>query len=191
MPTRRCVFLDRDGVINTEVAYLHDPEQLEIIAGVPQAIAQLSRTGAAVVVVTNQAGIARGKYTEHELAAVTARVDEILAAAGTHLDRTYFCPHHPDAGIGDYKRECRCRKPAPGMLEQAATELDLDLARSILVGDKITDLQAGRAAGCATVLVRTGYGAGEEEAARAAGVCDAVFDSLAHATPWILERLRG
>ncbi|CAN5866312.1 D-glycero-beta-D-manno-heptose 1,7-bisphosphate 7-phosphatase [soil metagenome] len=190
MPTRRCVFLDRDGVINTEVSYLHDPEQLEIIPGALEAIAQLSRSGAAVVVVTNQAGIGRGKYTERDFAAVTSRLDELVATVGARLDGTYFCPHHPDAGLGEYRRACRCRKPGPGMLEQAAAEHDLDLRRSILVGDKATDLEAGRAVGAVAVLVRTGYGASEEVAIRAAGLCDVVFDSLAHATPWILERLR-
>lgn len=183
------MFLDRDGVINVEVEYLHDPAQLVLIDGVADTIAALAQTGAAVVVVTNQAGIGRGKYTERELAAVTAHLDGLLAKVGAKLDGTYFCPHHPDAGVGDYKRVCRCRKPAPGMLEQAAAELGLDLARSLLVGDKATDLAAGRAVGATTVLVRTGYGAREEAEARAANLCDAVFDSLAHARPWLLAQL--
>lgn len=190
MARRRCVFLDRDGVINVEVDYLHDPAELVLIGGAAETIATLGRTGAAVVVVTNQAGIGRGKYTERELAAVTAHLDALLAAAGARLDGSYFCPHHPGAGLGDYRQVCRCRKPAPGMLEQAAAELALDLEGSVIVGDKATDLAAGRAVGCATVLVRTGYGAREEAAARAAGLCDAVFDSLADATPWLVSWIR-
>jgi D-glycero-D-manno-heptose 1,7-bisphosphate phosphatase len=189
---RRCVFLDRDGVINEEVDYLHEPDRVVLVAGVADAIAALTRAGLAVVVVTNQAGIARGMYTERELAAVTARVGELLGQAGARLDGTYFCPHHPDAGLGAYRIACRCRKPAPGMLEQAAAELGLDLARSAIVGDKATDLEAGRAAGCAAVLVRTGYGAREEAqlaAAGRAGLADAVFDSLAGAAPWLIARL--
>jgi len=189
---RRCVFLDRDGVINEEVDYLHEPDRVVLVAGVADAIATLTRAGLAVVVVTNQAGIARGMYTERELAAVTARVGELLGRAGARLDGTYFCPHHPDAGLGAYRIACRCRKPAPGMLEQAAAELGLDLARSAIVGDKATDLEAGRAAGCAAVLVRTGYGAREEAQLAAAGraeLADAVFDSLAGATPWLIARL--
>ncbi len=188
---RRCVFLDRDGVINEEVEYLHDPDRVVLVAGAAEAIAALGAAGLAVVVVTNQAGIARGMYTERELAAVTARIDELLGRAGARLDATYFCPHHPEAGLGEYRIACRCRKPAPGMLERAAAELGLELARSAIVGDKATDLEAGRAAGCAAILVRSGYGAREEARLAGAGAAgaDAVFDSLAAAVPWLVARL--
>ncbi|HWO22297.1 MAG TPA: D-glycero-beta-D-manno-heptose 1,7-bisphosphate 7-phosphatase [Kofleriaceae bacterium] len=189
---RRCVFLDRDGVINEEVEYLHEPERVALVAGAAEAIAALGRAGLAVVVVTNQAGIARGMYTERELAAVTARIGELLAGAGARLDGVYFCPHHPEAGRGPYRIACRCRKPGPAMLEQAAAELGLDLAGSAIVGDKASDLEAGRAAGCAAVLVRTGYGAQEEArliADARADLADAVFDSLAAAAPWLIARL--
>lgn len=178
----RAVFLDRDGVINEEVEYLHDPDRLVLIPGVVETIGALAATGAPVVVVTNQAGIGRGMYTEADLARVTARLDELLAAAGTRLAGTYACPHHPSAG-------CRCRKPLPGMLEDAARDLGIDLARSVIVGDKASDLGAGRAAGCHTVLVRTGYGAGEEAAAHAHGLCDAVFDSLPAARAYLVAWL--
>lgn len=178
----RGVFLDRDGVINEEVEYLHDPDELVLIGGVASTIGALVAAGALVVVVTNQAGIGRGMYTEADLAAVTARLDDLLAAGGAALSGSYFCPHHPTAG-------CRCRKPVPGMLEDAARDLGIDLSRSVIVGDKATDLAAGRAAGCHTVLVRTGYGAAEEAAARAAELCDAVFDSLADARPYLLAWL--
>ena len=181
--TRRCVFLDRDGVINEEVAYLHDPDKLVLISGVAETIGALAAAGAHVVVVTNQAGIGRGMYTEADLARVTKRLDELLAAAGTRLSGSYFCPHHPAAG-------CRCRKPLPGMLEDAARDLGIDLGRSVIVGDKATDLAAGRAAGCHTVLVRTGYGAAEEAAACADGLPDVVFDSLADARGYLVTWIR-
>jgi D-glycero-D-manno-heptose 1,7-bisphosphate phosphatase len=189
---RRCVFLDRDGVINEEVDYLHDPDRVVLVGGAAEAVAALGRAGLAVVVVTNQAGIARGMYTERELATVTARIGELIERVGGRLDATYFCPHHPEAGVGGYRIACRCRKPAPGMLERAAAELGLDLAGSVIVGDKATDLEAGRAAGCAAVLVRSGYGAREEARLLAAGGApppDAVFDTLAAAVPWLLARL--
>lgn len=189
---RGCVFLDRDGVINEEVEYLHEPDRVVLVAGAAAAIAALGAAGLAVVVTTNQSGIARGKYTEAELDAVTARIAELLAASGARLDATYFCPHHPEAGVGAYRRACRCRKPGPGMLEQAAAELGLDLARSALIGDKASDLEAARAAGCAAILVRTGYGAREEAQLLAEGrahLADAVFDSLAAAVPWIVAHL--
>jgi D-glycero-D-manno-heptose 1,7-bisphosphate phosphatase len=136
---RGCVFLDRDGVINEEVEYLHEPDRVVLVAGAAAAIAALGAAGLAVVVTTNQSGIARGKYTEAELGAVTARIAELIAPAGARLDATYFCPHHPEAGVGAYRRACRCRKPAPGMLEQAAAEHGLDLARSALVGEHLAD----------------------------------------------------
>lgn len=188
---RPCVFLDRDGVVNEEVDYLHEPDRVVLVGGTAEAIAALNRAGVAVVVVTNQAGIARGMYTERELAAVTARIGELLGAAGARLDGSYFCPHHPDAGIGPYRVACGCRKPAPGMLERAAAELGLDLGRAAIVGDKASDLAAGRAVGCAAVLVRSGYGAREEERIAATGEPppDAVFDTLAAAVPWLLARL--
>ena len=179
---RRCAFLDRDGVINEEVEYLHDPARLVLLRGVAETIAALDRAGVPVVVVTNQSGIGRGMYAETDLAAVSARLVELLGASGAELAGSYFCPHLPDAA-------CRCRKPLPGMLEDAARDLGLDLARSVIVGDKATDLAAGRAVGCATVLVRTGYGAEEEAAARAAGLVDQAFDSLADAQPWLLAHL--
>ncbi len=178
----RGVFLDRDGVINEEIEYLHDPDKLVLLPGVAATIGALAETGAAVVVVTNQSGIGRGKYSEVDLAAVTARLDDMLAAAGTALAGSYFCPHLPTAG-------CRCRKPLPGMLENAARDLGIELARSVIVGDKATDLAAGRAVGCHTVLVRTGYGAAEEAAVRAQGLGDAVFDSLADARAYLLAWL--
>ena len=189
---RGCVFLDRDGVINEEVEYLHEPDRVVPVEGAAAAIAALGAAGLAVVVATNQAGIGRGMYTERELGAVTARIAELLARAGARLDATYFCPHHPEAGVGAYLQACRCRKPAPGMLEQAAAELGLDLSRSAMVGDKASDLEAARAAGCAAVLVRSGYGAREEARLLAEGradLPDAVFDSLAAAVPWLCARL--
>ena len=174
------LFLDRDGVIVEEVGYLHRPEDVVLYPGVAEAIATIRRRGVPVVVATNQSGIGRGKYGEADLHRVSRRIDELLAAAGARIDATYFCPHRPDFG-------CDCRKPAPGLLRRAAAELGLDLARSVMVGDKGSDLGAARAARCAAVLVRTGYGA-EVEAGPRAAVPDAVFDSLAEAVPWLAAR---
>lgn len=152
---KQAFFLDRDGVINVEVDYLSDPDKAELIPGVPEALREIRAHGFLAVVVTNQSGVARGMYSEKEVHAVHRRIDELLAATGAQVDRWYFCPHHPKhTGI------CDCRKPAPGMLLRAARELDIDLSNSVMVGDRLSDLEAGRAAGCRTVwLVRTGYGA--------------------------------
>ncbi len=156
---RPCFFLDRDGVIVEEVNYLSTPEEIRLIPGSPRAIALLNRAGIPVVVVTNQAGVARGIFPEDRVGEIHRELDRLLASHGARVDRYEYCPHHPVEGIGPYKKDCPNRKPAPGMLLKAAREMDLDLARSFLVGDKVTDLQAGEAAGCRTILVRTGYGA--------------------------------
>jgi D-glycero-D-manno-heptose 1,7-bisphosphate phosphatase len=178
------LLLDRDGVLIVEVDHLHEPGRVELIPGAAAVVATMNRRGVPVVVVTNQAGIGRGMYGEADYAAVSARLAALLAAEGAHLDGSYHCPHHPTLGVGAYRVACACRKPQPGLLLEAARTLGLDLARSVLVGDKASDLAAGRAAGCRTVLVRTGYGAGEERRLMAAGrgeLWDAVHDSLAAA----------
>ena len=168
------LLLDRDGVINEEREYLHDPKDLVVIAGVAQAIAAINRRRIPVAVVTNQAGIGRGMYGLDAYHAVNRAIECILAKAGAHIDAWYFCPHVPDA-------ECSCRKPRPGMLLAAAKDLALDLGRSVLVGDKVSDLAAAHAAGCRTVLVRTGYGREVEAELGATNrlqLADLVSDSL-------------
>jgi len=155
-------FLDRDGTINREVEYLSDCRDLELLPGAAAAIARLNRAGIAVVVVTNQAGVARGLFPLSRLFELHAHLDALLAGAGAWVDAYYCCPHHPTEGRGEYRVECDCRKPKPGMLLWAARELGLDLTRSVLMGDKLSDLEAGARAGCQTILVRTGYGAAQE-----------------------------
>lgn len=158
---RRAVFLDRDGTINEEREYLHRVEEFAFIPGVPEAIRDLRRAGFLVIVVTNQSGIGRGYYDEAALARLHAHMDSELAREGAAVDAYYFCPHHPKHGVGDYRRECDCRKPLPGMLLAAAREWHVDLDASYLVGDKLADVEAAQAAGCRPILVRTGYGATE------------------------------
>ncbi|WP_397570759.1 D-glycero-beta-D-manno-heptose 1,7-bisphosphate 7-phosphatase [Schlesneria sp. T3-172] len=155
---KRAVFLDRDGTVNVEVHYLSQPEQLELLPTVSETIARLNALGIEVVVVTNQAGVARGYFPEHRLHAIHDRLQQLLADEGARVTGIYYCPHHPSAGLGRYKTVCECRKPLPGMLQQAAREHDIDCSRSLMIGDRDSDLQAGAAAGCTTALVRTGYG---------------------------------
>jgi D-glycero-D-manno-heptose 1,7-bisphosphate phosphatase len=158
MLPRPAIFLDRDGVIIEETGYLSDPAQVVLIPGAAEAIARLNQAGIPVVVVTNQAGVARGYYTESRIHEIHARLDELLRRHGAHIDRYYYCLHHPTEGIGPYRCDCECRKPRPGMLHRATRDLGLDLSRSCMVGDKLCDLEAGANAGCQTILVRTGYG---------------------------------
>ena len=155
---RPALFLDRDGTVNVEVHYLSQPEQLELLPTVAKTISAVNALGIAVVIVTNQAGIARGYFPEHRLLAIHERLQRMLSEQNARIDRIYFCPHHPTAGQGPYKAVCECRKPLSGMLRQAAMELGIDLNRSLMVGDRESDLQAGAGAGCQTALVTTGYG---------------------------------
>ncbi len=156
-PTR-AVFLDRDGTINVEKNYLYRVADWEWIPGAQAAIAQLNAAGYLVVVVSNQAGIARGLYTPDDVERLHAYVADELAVAKARIDAWFYCPHHPQHGA---VRECACRKPAPGMLLEAARQLNIDLAASWMVGDKAIDVEAAEAAGVRGILVETGYGARE------------------------------
>jgi D-glycero-D-manno-heptose 1,7-bisphosphate phosphatase len=159
MGGRPAIFLDRDGVLIEEVNYLSEVGQVRLTRGAGPAVARLNRAGLPVVVVTNQAGVARGFFDEQRVREVHNYLNELLARDGASVDAYYYCPHHPTKGQGDYKVACSCRKPEPGMLLRAALEWSIDLEKSFLVGDKVCDLQAGARVSCRTLLVRTGYGA--------------------------------
>ena len=176
MTNKRAVFLDRDGTINEEKEYLHRIDEFSFITGAPAAIKLLNDAGFLVVVVTNQSGIGRGFYGEDAAHRLHHFMDEQLARQGARIDAYYLCPHHPLHGIGDYRKECACRKPLPGMLTSAARDLSIALGSSFIVGDKLADVEAGLAAGCQPVLVRTGYGL-SESARLPAGVpcCDDIL----------------
>ncbi|HEX9885211.1 MAG TPA: HAD family hydrolase [Longimicrobiales bacterium] len=157
---RPAVFLDRDGTVIVEADYLADPAGVHLVAGAAEAIRRLRRAGYAVVLTTNQSGIARGLYSLDDYRAVASRVQDLLQALEAGPDGTYFCPHHPD-----FTGPCGCRKPGPGMYVAARDELGLDLRRSFFVGDKISDVLAAAHFGGTGILVRTGHGAEEEAGA--------------------------
>lgn len=184
---RPAVFLDRDGTLNREVDYLASVDELELLPGVPAAMKRLAEAGFALVVVTNQSGIARGKLDEAILGQIHERMRAELAAADVHLESIEFCPHHPDVGLEPYRKQCGCRKPSPGMLLVAAAAHDLDLERSWTIGDSERDLLAGLAAGTRAVLVRTGKGQAELARLEQAGALPRhVADDLAGAVELIL-----
>lgn len=155
----RVIFLDRDGTLNEEVKYLYRKEDLRILEGVPGAIRKLKARGFKIVVVTNQAGVARGYYKEEDVKKLHSYMNELLAASQGAIDHFFYCPHHPYHGIGAYKCRCHCRKPETGLLEMAEQYYNVDKERSWMVGDKWTDIQAGIRYGVRTALVGTGYGA--------------------------------
>ncbi|MGH2592869.1 MAG: D-glycero-beta-D-manno-heptose 1,7-bisphosphate 7-phosphatase, partial [Anaerolineae bacterium] len=188
----RGVFLDRDGTINEEVGYLRRLDQFRFIDGAAEAVKLLNESGLKVVIVTNQAGVARGYLSEQALQQIHCVMAEALRAQYARLDGIYYCPHHPIEGVGAYKIECDCRKPKPGMMERAARELNIDLSRSFIVGDKITDLETGYVVGCKTVLVRTGYGlTSEEQFVDRPFQPDYVADNVLEASRWILKQAVG
>jgi D-glycero-D-manno-heptose 1,7-bisphosphate phosphatase len=156
---RPAVFFDRDGTLIVDKNYLSKPEEVELIPGAAEAIRILRDVGYRVYVVSNQSGVARGYFSEASVRRVTSHLRALLAAQGARLDGFFHCPHHPQGTVARYRKDCRCRKPGPGMVEAAARRHPLDLRRSFIVGDKIDDLSTARAAGLAGgILVLTGYG---------------------------------
>lgn len=186
---RPVVFLDRDGTLIEEVGYVNHPSRVRLIPGAAGAVARLRAAGFAVVVVTNQAAIARGYLPRELVDATHAELTRRLAAEGTRVDAIYLCPHHPTEGVGELLVRCDCRKPEPGLLLRAAEELDLDLTRAAIVGDLPSDVAAGAAVGARTVLVLTGLGRGEWEYRRGrfAVAPDHVCEDLAAAVGWLLD----
>lgn len=155
---RKALFLDRDGVINIDHGYVHTPEDTEWVPGIFELCAKARDVGYLLIVATNQAGIARGYYNVDEFLAYTRWVHQQFALKGSPLAATYYCPHHPDAGIGDFRIDCNCRKPAPGMFVAAQRDLRIDPKASLLLGDKMSDVAAGRAAGLGENLLMEGGG---------------------------------
>jgi D-glycero-D-manno-heptose 1,7-bisphosphate phosphatase len=149
---RPALFLDRDGVINIDYGYVHRDEDFQFIDGIFDLVNAANQSGYLVVVVTNQAGIGRGYYTEEDFFELTEWMCEQFALYDAKIDAVYFCPYHPEYGLGKYRRESKHRKPGPGMLLDAARDLNIDLTRSIIVGDKASDLEAGHRAGVGTLL---------------------------------------
>jgi D-glycero-D-manno-heptose 1,7-bisphosphate phosphatase len=187
---RRAAFLDRDGVINVDRGYVFRRQDFEFVAGALGACARLHRLGFVLVVTTNQSGIGRGLYTEDDYRRLTDWMQAQFAAAGAPLAGVYHCPHHPEARLAEYRFACACRKPAPGMLLAAARDLGLDLSRSILFGDKASDMTAAAAAGVRwRVLLGTdGLGLPPSTAASQATACfvslaDAVASGLLESAP--------
>ena len=190
MPGQPAVFIDRDGTLTEEVGYVNHPRRLHLLPRSAEAIRRLNRAGLKAVMVTNQSGVARGYFSEEVLQAVNEALVSQLKAEGAYLDGLYVCVHHPTEGKPPYRAVCDCRKPEPGLLRRAATDLGLDLSRSWVVGDKSIDIIAGRRAGARPILVLTGYGLGEWEYRRSfwPSEPDHVAEDLLDAVDWILAR---
>ena len=150
---KRAVFFDRDGTLIEDVGYLGTPEGVELRPGAADAVGRVNEAGLLVVVVSNQSGVARGKFTTEDVERVNERVRELFADEGARIDAFYYCPHLPTGTVPGYAKQCDCRKPKPGLLHQAARDLDIDLTESFVVGDAVRDVEAGRAAHCRTIFL--------------------------------------
>ncbi len=185
----RAVFLDRDGVINQEPPhYAHKPEQMILIPKSSEAIKLLNKNNFLIVVVSNQAGVAKGYYSEKDVVLFNKLMENKCQEQGAKIDAIYCCYHHPDAKILKYRINCDCRKPKPGMLKIAERELNIDLKQSFMVGDKKSDIEAGKSVGCNTIMVLTGYG--KEEIENDNNIrYDSVANNLFEATGYILDNI--
>ncbi len=173
---KRAVFLDRDGTINVEKNYLHKIEDWQWTPRAIEAIKLINEAGYLAIVVSNQAGIARGYYTEKDVELLHSQVDVMLAEQGAHIDAYYYCPHHTEVGE---IRDCECRKPKPGMLIQAQQEWSIDFDRSFMIGDKLIDAEAAMRVGVAPIVVMTGYGNVESQAAsEQITLCKNLFEAV-------------
>ena len=189
--SRPAVFLDRDGTIIEDVGYLSSLDEIELLPWSIDAIRALTRAALPVIVITNQSGIARGYLTEDFLAEAHRALAARVEAGGGRIEAFYYCPHHVRGTVAKYATSCECRKPGAELLRRAAADLDVDLSRSYMVGDKWLDVGAGRAAGARTILVRSGFGGFEEKHPLPDLTADAIVDNLAAAASWILLNLQS
>jgi len=186
----RAVFLDRDGTITVERGHITRPGELELIPGAAGAVSTLNRMGVPAIVVSNQSGVARGLMTEADLARIHRRLEELLAAAGARLDGAYYCPNYAGGSVERYTRDTSCRKPETGMLEQAGRDLGIEVARSYMVGDQLTDIELAANGGLQGILVGTGKGTQTLAMVRERGLPLALFaEDLGEAVRWIAEDL--
>ena len=165
---RRAVFIDRDGTISEEVGYVNHPSRYRVFPYSAEAVRVLNEHGWLAVLVTNQAGVARGYFAEEMVGVVHGLLARELERGGARLDAVYYCPHHPSVGEPPYRLDCDCRKPRPGLVRRAARDLKVDLAQSWMVGDRYGDIEMARHAGLRSCFVLSGYGRGEWEYQRAA-----------------------
>ncbi|MEZ7893315.1 MAG: HAD family hydrolase [Candidatus Wallbacteria bacterium] len=187
--SKTAVFIDRDGTMSEEVGYVNHISRFKLLPNTARAIKLLNDSEILAVVATNQAGVARGYFEENMIIKVHDYMRSELLKAGAKLDAIYYCPHHPSVGKPPYKSDCNCRKPKPGMILQAEKELGIDLTKSYMVGDKISDVEFGKKMGLKSVMVLTGYGIGEYEHQRQDWKVqpDFLANDLLEAVEWIIN----
>ncbi len=189
---RIAVFFDRDGTLIEDVGYLRTPDEVRLIPGAAAAVRLLNERRIFTCVVSNQSGVARGFYTEADLVPIHDRLQRELASGGAHLDRIYYCPHHLTEGRPPYNIDCTCRKPRTGMVQRAASEVPIALEKSFVVGDKVSDIELGKAVGAQSILVLTGFGRPSLVESRENGIFpDYVAPTVTEAVAFIMQHLEG
>jgi len=181
----KAVFLDRDGTIVEDTGYLHEISKVKFLPRVSLAIKLLNGNGFKVIIVTNQAGVARGYFTEETVQEINSYIQDRLAEQAAAIDMIYYCPHHIEGVVEEYRQECYSRKPNPGMIEQAVRELGIDLADSFVIGDKPSDIEAGHRAGCRSILLADGDSA--NRAGEIKVMPDHTAPDLYEAVQWLLK----
>lgn len=183
--TRKALFLDRDGVVNIDTGYLHQPDECVFVEDIFELVSAANHAGYLVVLVTNQAGIGRGYFTLAQFQAFTDWMLGEFQSRGARIDRVYYCPHHPEFGLGEYRQACACRKPQPGMFQQARADFDLDMEGSLMIGDKPSDLLAAARAGVAHRFLLAPAGEHELELTESLG---SRIGSLSELSGWFEAR---
>jgi len=184
----KAVFLDRDGTINEEMGYINHIDRFRIFEFVPAAIRRFNENGFKVIVITNQSGVARGYFSEELLNEVHNYLLHFVESESARIDKIYYCPHHPDEGTVEYRRDCNCRKPRTGMIEKALEDFDIDMDQSYMIGDRFKDMEFGRRVGLKTIFLLTGYGKGEYTYQRSLWpfqpdlICENLHDAALHVT---------
>jgi D-glycero-D-manno-heptose 1,7-bisphosphate phosphatase len=178
MGKNKAVFLDRDGVINEDYGYVHKIEDFHIFDEVYPALKKLRERGFKLLIITNQSGIGMGYYTEEDFFKITEHMKEKLKEKGIEIDKVYYCPHHPEGVVPEYTMKCNCRKPETGMIEEGIKDFDIDISQSFLIGDKETDIEAGKKVGLKTILVKTGRGKKYMENTKADYIAENILDAV-------------
>jgi D-glycero-D-manno-heptose 1,7-bisphosphate phosphatase len=187
--SRRAVFFDRDGTLNVEVGHLRRLDHFEVYPFAAAAVKKVNDAGLLAIVITNQSGVARGYFPEEHVHSANAKLLTQLESAGARMDGIYFCPHHPKGPIEKFMQECSCRKPSPGMLEQAAKEFGIQLDQSFVIGDRFVDIEVAHRVGAVPILVLTGAGKDELASHTGFGQPHHVAEDVNAAVSWIVEHL--
>ncbi|WP_018249213.1 D-glycero-alpha-D-manno-heptose-1,7-bisphosphate 7-phosphatase [Orenia marismortui] len=187
------VFMDRDGTVSKEIGYVNDPTRYELLPRTGLAIKKLNQNGIKAILATNQAGVARGYFKEEMITKVHNKLERLLEKEDAYLDAIYYCHHHPDVGEGKFRKKCDCRKPEPGMLIKGEEEFGVDLNKSYMIGDKISDVEVAHKVGSKGILVLTGYGMGAYKHEREDWPVEPEYiaEDLFDAVEWILMDIKA